>query len=49
MRVLLANEGGASMVEYGVMLALIAVVCLVLIDELGEKVFNAFQSIVTAI
>lgn len=49
MRVLLANESGATMVEYSVMLALIAVVCLVLIDELGEQVFNAFQSIVTAI
>ncbi len=37
------------MVEYSVMLALIAVVCLVLIDEIGEQVFNAFQSILTAI
>lgn len=46
MRELLLNESGATMVEYSVMLALIAAVCLLLVDELGEKLISTFQSIV---
>ncbi len=37
------------MVEYGIMVALIAAVCIVLISTLGQNVSSAFQSVNTAI
>lgn len=46
---LIADESGATMVEYGIMVALIAAVCIVLISTLGTKVSTAFQSVNTSI
>ena len=46
---LLRNDEGATMVEYGIMVALIAAVCIVLISTLGQNVSSAFQSVNTAI
>lgn len=42
---MLRNDDGATMVEYGVMVALIAAVCIVLIGTLGKNVSGAFQSV----
>jgi pilus assembly protein Flp/PilA len=41
----LRNDDGATMVEYGIMVALIAAVCIVLISTLGGKVSGAFSSV----
>ena len=46
---LIKNEEGATMVEYGIMVALIAAVCIVLISTLGGKVSTAFNSVNTSI
>ena len=42
---MLEDDDGATMVEYGIMVALIAAVCIVLIATLGGQVSNAFTSI----
>lgn len=42
---LIADESGATMVEYGIMVALIAAVCIVLISTLGKNVSSAFSSV----
>ena len=42
---LLRDDEGATMVEYGIMVALIAAVCIVLISTLGGSVSSAFQSV----
>lgn len=39
------DEEGATMVEYGVMVALIAAVSIVIIGPLGEKVLAAFTAV----
>lgn len=44
---LLRDDQGATMVEYGIMVALIAAVCITLISTLGGKVSDAFTSINT--
>lgn len=44
-RSLLRNEDGATMVEYGIMLALIAAICITLIVTLGHNVSNAFSTV----
>jgi pilus assembly protein Flp/PilA len=41
------KENGATMVEYAIMLALIAVVSIALIRTLGQTVSGTFQSINT--
>lgn len=38
------EEDGATMVEYGVMVALIAAVCIVIIGTLGTQVNTAFTT-----
>jgi pilus assembly protein Flp/PilA len=38
------EEEGATMVEYGLMIALIAVVCVAVIAALGGKIGTAFQT-----
>jgi pilus assembly protein Flp/PilA len=43
------QEDGATMVEYGLMVALIAVVCLVAVTALGVNVAGIFQSIATSV
>jgi len=38
-----ASENGATMVEYGIVVALIAVVSILVVGALGVDVFNAFD------
>ena len=37
------NEEGAALVEYGMLVGLIAVVCLVAVTTLGTEISNAFS------
>lgn len=39
----LKDEEGATMVEYGIMVALIAAICIVVIGNIGQKVLGAFN------
>jgi pilus assembly protein Flp/PilA len=41
------SEAGASLVEYGLLVALIAAVCIATVTLLGPKVNAAFDSLVT--
>ena len=43
------NEDGAAMVEYGMLVALIAVVCVGVVGTLGGQISNAFSSITKAL
>jgi pilus assembly protein Flp/PilA len=43
------DESGATMVEYGIMVALIAAISIVVITTLGTRVQSAFQAVVTAL
>jgi pilus assembly protein Flp/PilA len=43
-RNLLCNDEGATMVEYAIMIALIAAVCITVVGTLGKSVSNAFSS-----
>jgi pilus assembly protein Flp/PilA len=43
------DESGASLVEYGMLLALIAVVCIGVVTGLGETVSDVFSTINTDI
>lgn len=45
LRNVLVDDEGATMVEYGVMVALIAAVCIAVITTLGQKVNNAFSTV----
>jgi pilus assembly protein Flp/PilA len=38
------EEEGATMVEYGLMVALIAVVCILVIAALGDEIAGAFNT-----
>ena len=40
----MGSDEGATMVEYGIMVALIAVVSVVVVGVLGVDVFNAFDT-----
>ena len=40
-----SGERGATAVEYGIMVALIAAVIIVLVKVVGQKTSNAFQSV----
>jgi pilus assembly protein Flp/PilA len=44
-----AAEEGATMVEYGIMVALIAALSVVIISTLGQQVKNAFNTTTTAL
>ena len=44
MKALWSDEEGATMVEYVLMLALIAIVCILVITALGTKVGETFNS-----
>ena len=39
------EEGGATAVEYGLLVALIAAVIVLVVKTLGSKVSNAFESV----
>ena len=43
--ILALDESGATMVEYGIMVALIAAVCIAAVQVLGGKVNNAFGTV----
>ena len=43
------NEEGATAVEYGVMVALIAAVIILTVTALGQEVNAAFQAVVDAL
>lgn len=42
---ILRNDEGATMVEYGIMVALIAAVCIAVVTTLGKNVSNAFSNV----
>ena len=44
LRELVFDESGAALVEYGMLLVLILLVCVVLVHALGAKVKNGFSS-----
>jgi pilus assembly protein Flp/PilA len=46
MKKFFTDESGASLVEYGLLVGLIAVVCIVVIAVLGQKIDDTFQMIV---
>ena len=48
-RKLLGLEAGATMVEYGLMVALIAVVCLTAVSLLGTNLRDIFNQIAAAV
>jgi pilus assembly protein Flp/PilA len=48
-RVQLKREEGQTMAEYGLLLALIAVVCIVVIGTLGLGIQGKFQAIVNGL
>ena len=43
------DESGATMVEYGLMLALIAILCIAAVTVLGQKTNNTFQAAADAL
>ncbi len=45
LRSMLRDDAGATMVEYGILVALIAAVCIIVITTLGTKVSSAFNGI----
>lgn len=42
---ILYDDEGATMVEYGIMVALIAAICITVITTLGQNVSNAFSTV----
>jgi len=48
-RSFLTNEDGATMVEYGMMIALIAAVCVTIVATLGGQINTAFTNVSGAI
>ena len=42
------DETGATMIEYGVMLALIVAVCFVIVTNVGTSVQGLFSTVATA-
>lgn len=43
------DEEGATAVEYGVLIALIIAVCIVVIEIIGTKINTAFEKVNTAL
>ncbi|HET7812871.1 MAG TPA: Flp family type IVb pilin [Candidatus Baltobacteraceae bacterium] len=41
----LRDDCGATMVEYGIMVALIAAICITVVTTLGQNVSNAFSTV----
>jgi len=46
---MIQDEDGATAVEYGLIIALIAAVIVVVVAALGTKITDAFQKVVNAI
>ncbi len=49
LRSMLRDDAGATMVEYGILVALIAAVCIVIITTLGGQVKSAFTGVSSAL
>jgi len=47
--VFIRNEAGATLAEYGLLLALIAVVCIAAITLLGTQISSMFTSIASSL
>jgi pilus assembly protein Flp/PilA len=45
----LADESGATMVEYGLMVALVAAVCITAVSALGTSISGKFNSVAGSI
>jgi len=45
----LRDDEGATMVEYGIMVALIAAVCITVVTTLGQNVSSAFSTVNTSL
>ena len=45
LRNVLRDDEGATMVEYGIMVALIAAICITVVTTLGQKVSGAFSTV----
>jgi len=43
------DESGATMAEYGIMLALIAAIAIAVVAVLGQQIRDAFQAVVDCI
>jgi len=43
------DEEGATMVEYGLMLALIAIVCIVAVTAIGTKLSGLFSTVAVSL
>ena len=44
-----SDESGATMVEYAIMIALIAAICIAVIKVIGNKTNNAFANVNSAL
>ena len=49
LRELCRDDSGATMVEYGIMIALIAAVCIAAVTNIGTSINTAFNNLVTAL
>lgn len=49
LRSMLRDDAGATMVEYGILVALIAAVCILVITTLGGKVSSVFNGVNTSL
>lgn len=45
LKAMIRDEEGATMVEYGLMLALIAVVCIAVVTTLGQNLSSLFSTV----
>ena len=44
-----AQEDGAALLEYGMLVLLIAVLCIVAVQQIGKKVSNGFTAVNSAL
>lgn len=47
-RNVLKNDDGATMVEYAIMVSLVAAICVTVVTTLGQKVSNEFSTVNTS-
>lgn len=43
-RALAGNEDGAALIEYGMLVLLVALLCIIAVKTIGSKVANGFNS-----
>ena len=43
-RMLLHDEDGAALIEYGLLVMLVALLCIITVKSIGSKVANGFNS-----